>query len=130
MLSKFLWQQSAPKVDMEPFEGNPLEFTNFMSIYQELVQKKIDDPRGRLIWLIKYIRGDPREMVKNFINDRDDCGHKNAIALFQKQYKSSFHVLIIQEGYQTDATFETWRCSSILETVQFSDQMWDNGNWF
>ena len=34
---------------MEPFEGNPLEFTNFMSIYQELVQKKIDDPRGRLI---------------------------------------------------------------------------------
>ena len=49
MLSKLLLQKSAPQVDMEPFEGNPLEFTNFMSIYQESVQKKIDDPRGRLI---------------------------------------------------------------------------------
>ena len=85
MLSKLLWQQSAPQVDMEPFEGNSLEFTNFMSIYQESVKNKIDDPRGRLTWLIKYIRGDPRELVKNFINDRADCGHKNAIALFQKQ---------------------------------------------
>ena len=33
---------------MEPFEGSPLEITYFMSMFQESVEKKIDDPKGRL----------------------------------------------------------------------------------
>ena len=86
MLSKLVREQSAPQVDMEPFEGNPVDFIYFMSMFQEPVEKKIDDPRGRLTRLIKYTRGDPRELVKYFINDRADCGYKNAIALLQKQY--------------------------------------------
>ena len=40
--------QSAPQVDMELFEGNPHEFTNLISIFQEPVRKRIDDSRGRL----------------------------------------------------------------------------------
>ena len=47
MLSKLVREQSAPQVDMEPFEGNLLDFTYFMSMFQESVEKKIDDPRGR-----------------------------------------------------------------------------------
>ena len=86
MLSKLVREQSAPQVDMEPFEGNPVDFTYFMSMFQESVEKKVDDPRGRLTRLIKYTRGEPRELVKHFINDRADCGYKNAIALLQKQY--------------------------------------------
>ena len=30
MLLKLVWEQSAPQVDMEPFEGNSLDFTYFM----------------------------------------------------------------------------------------------------
>ena len=48
MLSKLVREQSAPQVDMEPFEGNPLDFTYFMSMFQESVEDKIDDPKGRL----------------------------------------------------------------------------------
>ena len=44
MLSKLVREQSAPQVDMEPFEGNPLDFTYFMSMFQESVEKKIYDP--------------------------------------------------------------------------------------
>ena len=47
MLSKLVLGQSAPQVDMKQFEGNPLDFTYFMSMFQESVEKKIDDPRGR-----------------------------------------------------------------------------------
>ena len=59
MLSKLVRQQSAPPVDMEPFEGNPLDFTHIMSMFQESVEKKIDDLRGRPTRLIKYTRGEP-----------------------------------------------------------------------
>ena len=45
MLSKLVREQSAPQVDMEPFKGNHLDFTYFMSMFQESVEKKIDDWR-------------------------------------------------------------------------------------
>ena len=93
MLSKLVRKQSAPQGDMKPFEGNPLDFTYFMSMFQESVEKKIDDPRGKLTQLIKYTRGEPRELVKHFINDRADCGYKNAIALLQKQYENPHTML-------------------------------------
>ena len=86
MLSKLVREESAPQVDMEPFVGNPLGFAYFMSMFQESVEKKIDDPRGRLTRLIKYITREPQELTKHFIYDRADCGYKNAIALLQKQY--------------------------------------------
>ena len=44
MLSKLLREQSTPQVDMEPFEGNLLDFTYIMSLFQESVGKKIEDP--------------------------------------------------------------------------------------
>ena len=99
MLSKLVRKQSAPQGDMKPFEGNPLDFTYFMSMFQESVEKKIDDPRGKLTQLIKYTRGEPRELVKHFINDRADCGYKNAIALLQKQCGNP-HTLL--SSYRTE----------------------------
>ena len=56
-----------------------------MSIFQESVEKKIDDPRGRLTSVIKRTRVEPQKLVKHSINDRADF-YKNAIALLQKQY--------------------------------------------
>ena len=91
ILSKLIREQSTPQVDMEPFEGNPLDFTNFMSMFQESVEEKIDDPRGRLTRLIKYTRREPRELVKHFINDRVDCCYKNAVA---HSFKKSMEIHI------------------------------------
>ena len=84
MLSKFVREQSAPQFDMESFEGNPLDFIYFKLMFQESVEKKIDNLRGRLTRLIKSNQGEPRELVKHFINDRGDCKNENAIALLQK----------------------------------------------
>ena len=41
-------EQSTPQVNMDPFEGNPLDFAYFMLMFQESVKKKIDNLRGRL----------------------------------------------------------------------------------
>ena len=48
MFCKLVKEQSAPQVDLEPFDGNPLEYKYFMSMFKESVEKKIEDPRGRL----------------------------------------------------------------------------------
>ena len=53
MLSKLVREQSAPQVDIGPFQGNVLDFTYFMSMFQESVEKTTDDLRERLTQLIK-----------------------------------------------------------------------------
>ena len=35
-------------MDLDVFDENPLEYHNFITLFYELVEKRIDDPRGRL----------------------------------------------------------------------------------
>lgn len=69
MLCRLVKEQSAPDVGREEFDGNPLNFNYFRSLFRETVGKKIDDPEGRLTRLIKNTCWEAREMVKNFIHE-------------------------------------------------------------
>ena len=40
MMCKLLSQQSAPNVDLDISDGNPLEFDYFMSIFEEMVDRE------------------------------------------------------------------------------------------
>ena len=64
MMCKLLSQQSAPNVDIDMFDGNPLEFNYSMSIFEEMVESKVVDPRGKLTRLINYTKGEVKELVK------------------------------------------------------------------
>ena len=57
ILCKLLRLQSAPDVDIETFDGNILNYHYFMALFKEVVESKVDDPRGKLIRLIKYTSG-------------------------------------------------------------------------
>ena len=48
MLHKLVKEQLALQVDLEPFGQNPVEYTYFMSMFRESVEKKIENPKGRL----------------------------------------------------------------------------------
>ena len=45
-------EQSTPSVDIEVFDGNPLQYTSFRSMFQEAVEKRIKD-RQRKIYLVE-----------------------------------------------------------------------------
>ena len=57
----------APEVDIDVFNGDPLEFLYFMSLFCENVETKIDNPKGRLTRLLKYLDGEAKELVKGCI---------------------------------------------------------------
>ena len=61
VLCKMMKQQSAPEIDLNVFDGNPLNFYYFVAVFIEAVKKKIEDPRGRLTQLIKYTTGDVKD---------------------------------------------------------------------
>ena len=44
-----------------------MDFHYFMTVFNEIVEKKVDDPTGKLTRLIKYTTCDAKEMTKNCI---------------------------------------------------------------
>ena len=67
ILCRLMKQQSALKVDIDCFDGNPMNYWYFMAIFIEVAGNRIDDPRGRLIKLITYTKGEVKELVMNCI---------------------------------------------------------------
>ena len=87
-------EQAAPQVTIEPFDGNSLNFAYFLSMFTESVEKKIEDPLGRLIRLIKCTTGEAQELVKHFINDKPEQGYRNAMELLRRQYGNPHRFLV------------------------------------
>ena len=48
MLCNLLKQQLAPDMDVNVFDVNLVKCHNFMTLFHELVEKQIDNLRGRL----------------------------------------------------------------------------------
>ena len=122
MLSKLLRLQPAPDVDIETFDGNVLNYHYFMALLREVVESKVDDPRGKLIRLIKYTSGDARELIKHCIQLPSNEGYKDAIYLLDKIYGDSHKILA---SYRNEV--KNWqrfhnfllRCKSV-ECVKYS----------
>ena len=68
LLCTLVTEQVALQVPIEPFDGNSLNFAYFLLMFKESVEKKIEDPMGRLTRLIKCTTGEAQEFVKHFIN--------------------------------------------------------------
>ena len=86
ILCRLMKQQSAPEVDIDSFYGNPLSYRYFMENSEEVVENRIDDPRGRLIRLIKYTKGEAKELVMNCIHQPPREGYQIAKMLLEKRY--------------------------------------------
>ena len=57
-----------------------------MSLFKEVVEAKVDDPRGRLTRLIKYTSGEVKELVNNSLYLPALEGYKEAIRMMNERY--------------------------------------------
>ena len=67
VLCKLVQQQAEPEVDIDCFDGNPLNYHYLMALFCEVVETKIEDLRGRLTRLLKYIVGEAKKLIKHCI---------------------------------------------------------------
>ena len=83
MLCSLLRQQSAPDVDIQTFAGDPLEYHFFMSSFIEVVDRKTDDPHGRLFGLLKFADGEAKETIKHCVQQLSEIGYRLAKSLLE-----------------------------------------------
>ena len=77
---------SAPDIDIDVFSGNPLDYCYFRATFRDVVEQKVLDPRGRLTRLLKYTKGDAKDLIKHCIyEDENEC-FDQAIQLLDEEY--------------------------------------------
>ena len=65
-----------------------------MEIFKEVVEKRIEDPRGRLTRLIKYTTGKSKDLIKHCIQQSLSEGYTNALQLLRIRYGDPLMVLV------------------------------------
>ena len=65
-----------------------------MTLFKEVVESKIDDPKGRLTRLIKYTTGDAKELIKHYVQLPSNEGFKNAKYLLERVYGNPHKILV------------------------------------
>ena len=88
-----LIQQGAPEFDIDTFSGDPLEYHYFMEVFKEVVEKRIEDPRGRLTRLINYTTGEAKDLIKHCIQQPSAEGYENAMELLENRYGDPLKIL-------------------------------------
>ena len=94
-LCKLIKQQGAPEVDIDTFAGDPLEYHYFMEVFKEVVEKRIEDPRGRLTCLIKYTSGEAKDLIKHCIQQPLSQGYKTVKELLESRYGDPLTILAV-----------------------------------
>ena len=92
-VSSLLKMQSASEPTIEIFYGNPLEFKYFITTFEEVIETKIDEARGRLIRLIQFTSGEAKDLIKGCIHLTAEKGYKHAKSLLIKRFGDPYIVL-------------------------------------
>ena len=83
----------APEVEIDRFDGDPLEFLYFINNFQQAVETKIRDERGRLRRLLKFLSGEPKELIKSCVYLPSDRCYTTAKGLLEKNYGNPHQIL-------------------------------------
>ena len=106
-LTKMLLEQHVrselPKRTLQPFMGDPLQFTTFIRSFEYSIEGKHTSDRERLLFLEQLTRGEANGLVKGCMYMPDDSGYQRAKQLLQKRYGN---VHRIAEAYL--AKMRTW----------------------
>ena len=94
MMSKLLRQYAAPDVDIDILSDHTVGYHYFIAVFEEVVEKKIDDPRGRMTRLIRYTDSEPEKIIKHCIQQPVSVDYKNARSLLEEKYGDPHYTVV------------------------------------
>ena len=68
-----------------------------MTRFYEVVEKRIDDPRGRLARLLKCRNGNAKEMIKHCLQEPPTVVYQHVKRILVEKYRNRYHVMIEYE---------------------------------
>ena len=65
-----------------------------MLSFKEAVERKIDDPHGRLVRLLELTDGEAKETIQLCIQQSPEVGYRLAKILLEEHYGNSYQILV------------------------------------
>ena len=94
---KVMKLQSAPSVEIDTFNGDPLEYEYFKANFVDVVEKSVEEQRGRLTRLIKYTSGEPKELIRHCVQEDPSECYDNMHTTRQRIWKHSSYNMCLLE---------------------------------
>ena len=85
-------RNKAPSIDLEVFSGSSIDYPYFMATFVQVVEENVQSERERLSLLVKYTKGDIKELVKSCVYLKDDVCYVKAKELLERKFGSPFRI--------------------------------------
>ena len=107
-----------PKVEIEPFDGNPASYHNFVTLFHDHVGNTKLEPASKLARLLHYTRGEARDAIRPCVMQETD-GYREALSILKRRFGNS--LLITQSLMQSIKSGKA--VGSAKELQRFSDEL-------
>ena len=71
-------QDLAPSLEPPVFDGNPMNYLNFVDAFDSLIAYIVPDPKRRLYFLIQYTKGPAHALVQGCQYMPEESGYNKA----------------------------------------------------
>ena len=107
-MDKLLKQQTSsvnnlllPKTEMPIYDGNPIDYPDFIRSFENLVESQTDQDSRRLYFLVQYTSGEVRELMSSCLSMPATEGYRQARRLLKRNYGQNYK---IAEAYTSKIT--------------------------
>ena len=83
---------SLPKVDIEQFNGDPLKYNEFISIFDETVHNKSIDDSLKLTRLSQFTNGEAKDAIRHCSLIGGTAGYRKARKLLSTRFGDSYMI--------------------------------------
>ena len=78
-----------PKVELDKFDGNPLEYLTVIAVFDEVVDSTVMDGQVKLTRLLQYTCGSAKAAIRNCALIGGESGYSQARDILHNRYGNS-----------------------------------------
>ncbi|GAA53279.1 protein disulfide-isomerase, partial [Clonorchis sinensis] len=77
---------SLPKIEIDMFSGNPMEFCKFIKAFQMSIADRLFDDSNKLMYLLYYCRGEAKDAIEHCVFLPGKAGYQRAMDILRTQF--------------------------------------------
>ena len=81
-----------PEPEISVFSGDPVDYSDFVRAFENLIETKTSSPSSRLYYLVQYTSGEVKELMQSCLSMKPEEGYKTARALLKDRYGQSYKI--------------------------------------
>ncbi|KAK3728341.1 hypothetical protein QZH41_002184 [Actinostola sp. cb2023] len=110
-----------PQPSLQVFNGDPVECSDFVRAFEQLIEMKTQSPSTRLYYLVQYTTGHVQELMRSCLSMREEEGYLEAKRLLKERFGQGYRIAAALVEKLTDGP--TIKSEDATALQKFSTQL-------